>query len=67
MKKMLLTNWHFIRWVRLALFVGVTYHAINSQQYFLLIFAAFFLFQVVFNTCGTGSCEIPQNKKESNV
>lgn len=66
MKKLLFSNWHFIRWVRLALFIGVTYHAVSSQQYFLLIFAAFFLFQVVFNTCGSGSCEVPNQINQDN-
>jgi uncharacterized membrane protein HdeD (DUF308 family) len=64
MKKMLFTNWHLMRWIRLFAAFGITYHAFATEQYFFLFFAAFFLFQAVFNTCSSGSCQIPKSKTE---
>lgn len=64
MKNLLFTNWHLMRWIRLFVAVGITYHAITTQHFFFLFFAAFFLFQAVFNTCSSGSCQIPKSKIE---
>ncbi|PKP15720.1 MAG: hypothetical protein CVU07_09230 [Bacteroidetes bacterium HGW-Bacteroidetes-23] len=59
MKKLLFTNWHLMRWIRLIIAIGIAYHAITTQQYFFLFFTAFFLFQALLNTCSSGNCQIP--------
>ena len=65
MKKMLFNNWHIMRVIRLIFAIGISYHAINTSQYFFLLFALFFLVQAVFNTgCGPQGCQVP-SKKES--
>ena len=63
MKKLLYTNWHLMRWIRLFLSVGIAYHAIATNQYFFLFFTSFFLFQAIFDTgCSTQRCQIPKTK-----
>lgn len=63
MKKLLFTNWHLMRWVRLIFSVGIAFHAITTYQYFFLFFAAFFLIQAIFDTgCGAQGCQVPKNK-----
>ena len=63
MKKLLFTNWHVMRWIRLIFSVGIAYHAIATNQYFFLLFATFFLIQAVFDTgCGAQGCQIPKTK-----
>lgn len=60
MKDKLLNDWNFMRAVKLLLGVYVTYDAIVSKQYFLLILAALFLYQAIFNvsTCGINGCSV---------
>lgn len=56
----LLRNWHLMRLIRLAFALFLTFQAIETQQWFFLIFAAFFLLQAIFNLgCTTNSCSIP--------
>ena len=63
MKKMLFTNWHIMRVIRLILAGGISYHAIATEHYFFLLFALFFLLQAVYNTgCGSQACQVPQQE-----
>lgn len=59
MKKLLFTNRHLMRRIRLIIAIGIAYHAITTQQYFFLFFATFFIFQALFNTCTSGNCKLP--------
>ena len=59
MKKLLFTNWHLMRWVRLILAFGIAFHADSTENYFFLFFAFFFLIQALFDTgCGSRGCSI---------
>lgn len=64
MKTVLFKNWHLMRWIRLAFGLFLTQQAFETQQWLFLGFAAFFLFQAVFNFgCSSQGCGIPQKKK----
>jgi len=62
MKSIILSNWTLVRWLQLVLFVFVTYEAIASADYTLLLLSAFVLYQMFFSPCGRGTCAIPQPK-----
>jgi hypothetical protein len=66
MKKIIFSNWHFMRWLRLGLALFLMAQSISLHEWFFLIFALFFLFQALFNLgCNTTSCAIPtSNRKE---
>ncbi len=64
----LFTNWHFMRWLRLAVGIYVAVQAVQMQDTMLGFFGAFFLIQAVTNTgcCGVQSCAAPIQKKNSD-
>lgn len=66
MKQLLSSNWHIMRIVRLLFGIFLIFQAVETHQYIFFAFAAFFLFQALFNQgCSANGCEIPtQNKKE---
>lgn len=68
LKLTLFTNWHLMRWVRLALGVFIGIQAIQSRDSFAGLIAGFFLFQAVFNAgcCGT-SCATPTNSNSKKT
>jgi hypothetical protein len=67
MKKLLLTNWHSMRWIRLAIGLFLIQQAIQYQLVLFGFMAAFFLFQSVFNTgCSLNGCSVPLLKKNKN-
>lgn len=57
----LLTNWHFMRWLRLGLGLMVAYQAIRFHDAMAGVIGAFFLLQAITNTgcCGAGGCAVP--------
>jgi len=58
-KKLLFTNWHIMRIVRLVLAIGISLHAYKSEESFFYFFALYFFLQAVFDFgCKTGNCEI---------
>ena len=61
-------NWHFMRWLRLALGIFVGFQAIQLRDPLAGMVAAFFLFQVVTNTgcCGADGCAVPRSQKNDN-
>jgi uncharacterized membrane protein HdeD (DUF308 family) len=63
MKDKLLNDWNFMRVVKLLLGIYVAYDATVSKQYFLLVLAALFLYQAVFNVspCGVAGCAVNPN------
>ena len=66
MKSLLLKNWHVMRWIRLVFGLFLVEQAFETTQWIFLGFAAFFLFQALFNLgCTTNGCQIPQNKNKS--
>ncbi|MDK2771195.1 hypothetical protein [Flavobacterium haoranii] len=58
-KKLLFTNWHIMRFVRLVLAMGISLHAYKSGESFFYLFALYFLIQTIFDFgCHQGSCSI---------
>lgn len=67
MKQLLLTNWHSMRWIRLAIGLFLIQQAVQYQQVLFGFMAAFFLFQAIFNTgCSLNGCAVPTLKKNKN-
>jgi hypothetical protein len=67
MKQLLFTNWHAMRWIRLAIGLFFLQQAIQFHEIVLGFMAVFFLFQSVFNTgCSLNGCSIPTYKKSKN-
>jgi hypothetical protein len=59
--KNLVTNWHFMRWLRLALALYLFEQAYQTHEYFLVVFGGFFLLQAIFNWgCGPNGCSLPK-------
>ncbi|MDI1354257.1 MAG: hypothetical protein PSX36_05045 [bacterium] len=61
LKATLLTNWNFMRWLRLVLGVYVGVQAILMRDPLSGLISVFFLYQSLTNTgcCGVNSCETP--------
>lgn len=68
-KHTLLSNWHFMRWLRLGLGSFVAYQAIIAHDPLAGFIAAFLLYQAVSNTgCGgVGGCAVPSSPKKNNT
>ncbi|UOK43017.1 MULTISPECIES: hypothetical protein [Flavobacterium] len=61
----LFKNWHFMRYFRLALALFLGYEAVRTHEWFFMAFAAFFLFQAIFNFgCRSQSCTVPQKRSK---
>lgn len=67
--RILLTNWHAMRILRLALGVFIGVQAIIRPDAFAGIVAALFLFQAVTNSgcCGSGGCALHSSSQEKGV
>lgn len=65
-KHTLLTNWHFMRWLRLIIGIVISIHAFQSQDILSGLLAAFLLFQAILNTgcCGSNGCDLPHAKRK---
>ena len=57
----LTTNWHLMRWLRLAIALFLGWQLIQRPDIFTAFVATFFLFQALTNTgcCGAGGCAVP--------
>jgi hypothetical protein len=67
MKQILLTNWHFMRLLKLAFGLYATYEAFANNQYILLVLAAILFYQSIFNVsaCGMGSsCSVDNKQRQ---
>lgn len=64
MKNLLLTNWHLMRWVRLAVAIFLFSQAYIMREWSFVGIGIFFLIQVIFNMgCGPNGCAVPNSKK----
>ena len=65
----LLSDWNFMRFVRLGLGVYIGIQAFQTQSILSGILAAFLLYQVVTNTgcCGANGCAIPTKKNNTDT
>jgi hypothetical protein len=63
-KQTLLTNWNFMRILRLGIGIYIAIQAIETQSAFAGLVAVFFLFQAITNTgcCGSNGCAVPIKK-----
>ena len=63
-KQTLLTNWNFMRFLRLGIGIYIAVQAIDTQSVFSGIVAVFFIYQAVTNTgcCGSNGCAVPLKK-----
>lgn len=63
----ILSDWHFMRWLRLGLGLYLVWQLVQRPDIFTGIVAAFFLFQAVTNTgcCGASGCAAPQKNPDS--
>lgn len=61
-KQTLFSNWHFMRWLRLALGIFAAVQAMQVHDIFLGLLSAFLLIQAFTNTscCGAGGCAVPK-------
>ncbi len=70
-KATLLTNWSFMRIIRLALSLVIVVQSIQMHDPLFGIFGAFFLFQALSNTgcCANGSCatDLPANGNPKTI
>lgn len=59
MKKLLFSNWHFMRYFRIAIALFCFYNAYQKQEWYFIAFGLFFLIQAIFNVgCGSNNCTI---------
>jgi hypothetical protein len=66
-RETLLTNWNFMRLLRLGLGIYIAIQAVETQSKISMIFAVFFLFQALTNTgcCGSNGCAVPLKKNDA--
>jgi hypothetical protein len=65
----LLSNWNFMRFIRLGLGVYIGIQAFETQSVLSGLLAAFLLYQVVTNTgcCAANGCAKPTNKNNGDT
>ena len=65
-RQKLFTDWHFMRWLRLAFGVFFMVQAIRMHDSFAGVIGGFFLFTAATNAgcCGTGECATPVQKSK---
>lgn len=68
-KETLLTDWNFMRILRLALGIYIAVQAVETLSLLSGFVAAFFIFQAVSNTgcCGSNGCAVPTKKSNSDT
>ena len=68
-KETLLSNWHFMRWLRLGLGIYIAIQAIETRSLLSGVVAGFFIFQALTNTgcCGSNGCTVPLKKSKSDA
>jgi hypothetical protein len=65
----LLSDWNFMRFVRLGLGVYIGIQAFETQSILSGLLSAFLLYQVVTNTgcCGSNGCALPKRKNNTDT
>ncbi|HSZ24508.1 MAG TPA: hypothetical protein VK766_02260 [Cytophagaceae bacterium] len=65
-RQVLVTHWHFMRWLRLVVGIIILIQAFQLQSMLYGILAVFFLFQAATNSgcCGAKGCAIPSQKND---
>ena len=67
-KETLLTDWNFMRILRLGLGIYIAIQVVETHSILSGIFFFFFIFQAVTNTgcCGSNGCAVPIKKNNSD-
>lgn len=66
-KNTFLSNWHFMRWLRLIIGLIVLVEAFRASSGWLGLMAALFLYQAIFNAgccCAGSSCSVPAERPD---
>jgi hypothetical protein len=65
----LVSDWHFMRFVRLALGTYIGIQAYQTQSILSALLAGFFIIPShnKFGCCGTNDCSVPKKKKIEDV
>lgn len=68
-KKTLLTDWNFMRILRLVLGIYIAVQAVETLSLLSGVVAAFFMFQAITNTgcCGSNGCAVPTKKTKTDT
>lgn len=68
-KETFLSNWHFMRILRLGLGIYIAFQAVETRSILSGVIAGFFIFQAITNTgcCGSNGCAIPIKKNNSKT
>ncbi|THF48190.1 hypothetical protein E6C50_15210 [Flavobacterium supellecticarium] len=62
--KNLFSNWHFMRYFRLAIALFMFYTAYENREWLFGVFGLFFLLQAIFNFgCNNNQCSIPNKTR----
>ena len=69
MKQTILSNWNFIRFLRLGLGIAIIVQSIMTGSWTMGIFGLLFTAMPVFNIgcCGTAGCNTPGKKSSENI
>jgi len=64
MKALIFSNWHTMRWIRLAIAIFLVQQAIQYREVMFGFMSLFFFAQALFNMgCGANGCAVPNHKK----
>jgi hypothetical protein len=68
-RETLLTDWNFMRILRLGLGIYIAVQAVETQSMISAIFSVFLLFQAFTNTgcCGSNCCAVPIKKSNTDT
>ena len=63
----LLSNWHLMRWLRLAVGLFLSWQMIQKPDVFTGLITGVFLFQAITNTgcCGASGCAVPDKANKA--
>jgi uncharacterized membrane protein HdeD (DUF308 family) len=65
MKRLIFSNWHFMRFLRVALALFLFVQAYITHEWFFIVFGIFFLVQAIFNLgCGADNCNVNFEKND---
>ncbi|MGG7034382.1 MAG: hypothetical protein ACI7YS_04200 [Flavobacterium sp.] len=61
------SQWNFMRFVRLAFAIYLTFEVVATRQWFLAVFALLFYVQALFNIgcCSTNSCNVSSKRNKN--
>ena len=67
--KQMMSNWNFMRWMRLGLGIAITAQSIYVQETAMIAIGILFAGMAVFNIgcCGVGRCAIPVRKNSGSI